>query len=488
MYMGQTGHAGPKHVLKYINVQYAEKAFFLNLAAKKRQTMNGKNWQDIYNSLSPEMKQEVIRRAKDKIREKIKSCLSQPVLVGAALVLGALVGTLTAFFGSILQNVSAIRDANPLYWIPALALGGVAIVLTYRKFGKGSERGMGIIFDVAHGKEREIPLRLIPLIMATTWVTHLFGGSSGREGVAMQIGATLGHNISSKVPVENAPRILLVSGMAAGFAGLFQTPMAAIALSIEILLAGHLEMAALLPATVAAVSAYKVSEMLGTARFTVDLNSFSPDWNLAGLFYGETGLDIYFVLKLAVLGVMFGLVGGGFARLLPISRKFFAKKFPNPVKRVAIMGVALSAMLLLFWQGRYSGLGTNLTDLCFGNAAALSASDAGIYAYDWILKLLFTVVTLSVGFQGGEVTPLFTIGATFGAVVAAIVGVPLPLAAALGYAAVFGGATNTLFAPILVGAEMFGFDTLPAFFIVCTVAYACNGGKSIYAQKKIRLR
>lgn len=450
--------------------------------------MNGKNWQDIYNSLSPEMKQEVIRRAKDKIREKIKSWLSQPVLVGAALVLGALVGTLTAFFGSILQNVSAIRDANPLYWIPALALGGIAIVLTYRKFGKGSERGMGIIFDVAHGKEREIPLRLIPLIMATTWVTHLFGGSSGREGVAMQIGATLGHNISSKVPVENAPRILLVSGMAAGFAGLFQTPMAAIALSIEILLAGHLEMAALLPATVAAVSAYKVSEMLGTARFTVDLNSFSPDWNLAGLFYGETGLDIYFVLKLAVLGVMFGLVGGGFARLLPFSRKFFAEKFPNPVKRVAIMGVALSAMLLLFWQGRYSGLGTNLTDLCFGNAAALSASDAGIYAYDWILKLLFTVVTLSVGFQGGEVTPLFTIGATFGAVVAAIVGVPLPLAAALGYAAVFGGATNTLFAPILVGAEMFGFDTLPAFFIVCTVAYACNGGKSIYAQKKIRLK
>ena len=450
--------------------------------------MNGKNWQDIYNSLSPEMKQEVIRRAKDKIREKIKSWLSQPVLVGAALVLGALVGTLTAFFGSILQNVSAIRDANPLYWIPALALGGIAIVLTYRKFGKGSERGMGIIFDVAHGKEREIPLRLIPLIMATTWVTHLFGGSSGREGVAMQIGATLGHNISSKVPVENAPRILLVSGMAAGFAGLFQTPMAAIALSIEILLAGHLEMAALLPATVAAVSAYKVSEMLGTARFTVDLNSFSPDWNLAGLFYGETGLDIYFVLKLAVLGVMFGLVGGGFARLLPFSRKFFAEKFPNPIKRVTIMGVALSAMLLLFWQGRYSGLGTNLTDLCFGNAAALSASDAGIYAYDWILKLLFTVVTLSVGFQGGEVTPLFTIGATFGAVVAAIVGVPLPLAAALGYAAVFGGATNTLFAPILVGAEMFGFDTLPAFFIVCTVAYACNGGKSIYAQKKIRLK
>ena len=345
---------------------------------------------------------------------------------------------------------------------------------------------MGIVFDVAHGKESEIPLRLIPLIMVTTWVTHLFGGSSGREGVAMQIGATLGHNISSKIHVENAPRILLVSGMAAGFAGLFQTPMAAIALSIEILLAGHLEMAALLPATVAAVTAYKVSEMLGIARFTLDLNSFSPDWNLAGLFYGNAGLDIYFILRLAVLGIIFGIVGGLFAWLLPLSKKFFAEKFPNPVKRVAVMGVALSALLILCWQGRYSGLGTNLTDMIFAGSAQDAASS--IYAWDWILKMLFTIVTLSVGFQGGEVTPLFTIGATLGTVLATIVGVPLPLAAALGYAAVFGGATNTLFAPILVGAEIFGFDTLPAFFIVCTVAYVCNGGKSIYAQKKIRLR
>ncbi len=448
--------------------------------------MDKNRWQDIYNSLSPEMKEEVIRRAKAKIREKIRHWLSQPVLVVAALVLGAIVGALTAFFGQVLQRVGDIRDANPLYWIPALALGGIAIVLTYRKFGKGSERGMGIVFDVAHGKESEIPLRLIPLIMVTTWVTHLFGGSSGREGVAMQIGATLGHNISSKIHVENAPRILLVSGMAAGFAGLFQTPMAAIALSIEILLAGHLEMAALLPATVAAVTAYKVSEMLGIARFTLDLNSFSPDWNLAGLFYGNAGLDIYFILRLAVLGIIFGIVGGLFAWLLPLSKKFFAEKFPNPVKRVAVMGVALSALLLLCWQGRYSGLGTNLTDMIFAGSAQDAASS--IYAWDWILKMLFTIVTLSVGFQGGEVTPLFTIGATFGAVIATAVGVPFPLAAALGYAAVFGGATNTLFAPILVGAEMFGFDTLPAFFIVCTFAYVCNGGKSIYAQKKIRLR
>jgi H+/Cl- antiporter ClcA len=446
--------------------------------------MNFNNWQDIYRNMSPEMKEQAMKMAKARIKEKVMHWISQPVLVAVALVLGAIVGTLTAFFGQVLDSFGAIRDANPLYWIPALALGGVAIVLTYKKFGKGSERGMGIIFDVAHGKEKEVPLRLIPLIMVTTWVTHLFGGSSGREGVAMQIGATLGHNMSSKIHVENAPRILLVAGMAAGFAGLFQTPLAAIALSLEILLAGHLEMAALLPAAVAAFTACKVSQMFGETAI-IAMNDIFPS-DISRILWSDSGLDIYFILRLTVLGIIFGLVGGGFARLLPLSKKFFAEKFPNPVKRVAIMGVVLSALLLLCWQGRYSGLGTNLIELIFSGSGESAAYD--IFAYDWILKMLFTIITLSVGFQGGEVTPLFTIGATLGTVLAAIVGVPLPLAAALGYAAVFGAATNTLFAPILVGAEIFGFDLLPTFFIVCTVAYVCNGGKSIYAQKKIRLK
>ena len=446
--------------------------------------MNFNNWQDIYRNMSPEMKEQAMKMAKARIKEKVMHWISQPVLVAVALVLGAIVGTLTAFFGQVLDRVGIIRDANPLYWIPALALGGVAIVFTYKKIGKGSERGMGIIFDVAHGKEKEVPLRLIPLIMVTTWVTHLFGGSSGREGVAMQIGATLGHNMSSKIHVENAPRVLLVAGMAAGFAGLFQTPLAAIALSLEILLAGHLEMAALLPAAVAAFTACKVSQMFGETAI-IAMNDIFPS-DISRILWSDSGLDIYFILRLAVLGIIFGLVGGGFARLLPLSKKFFAEKFPNPVKRVAIMGVVLSALLLLCWQGRYSGLGTNLIELIFSGSGESAAYD--IFAYDWILKMLFTIITLSVGFQGGEVTPLFTIGATLGTVLAAIVGVPLPLAAALGYAAVFGAATNTLFAPILVGAEIFGFDLLPAFFIVCTVAYVCNGGQCIYGQKKIRLK
>ena len=442
-----------------------------------------------FAGMSPEMKEQMMRMAKEQMRIRIQAFvqkwLSLPILTIAALAIGAIVGALTAFFGQVLLTVSALRDAHPIYWIPGLALIGVAIVLGYKKFGKGTERGMDMVFGVAHGKESEIPLRMIPMVAVSTWLTHLFGGSAGREGVAIQIGATFGHNISKKIHVENASKILLIAGMAAGFAGLFQTPLAAIALALEVLLVGYLNLSALLPATVAAFTAYKVSEMLGLEKFSVNLNALFPDWNVTGLLWNENGLDIQFVLKLALLGVLFGIVGGGFAKLLSLAKKLFANKLPNPLKRIAFVGIALSLLILLFWQGRYAGLGTNLIDMSF----ATSAQDAtSIYACDWILKFVLTIVTVAVGFKGGEVTPLFAIGATFGTWVAAMVGVPLPLAAALGYAAVFGGATNTLFAPIFIGAEIFGFDTLPAFFIVCVTAFICNGGQSIYPQKKLRIK
>lgn len=448
-----------------------------------------------FAGMSPEMKEQMMRMAKEQMKARfsafVQKWLSLPILTIAAIALGALVGALTAFFGQVLLAVSAVRDANPLYWIPGLALIGIAIVLGYQKFGKGTERGMDMVFGVAHGKENEIPLRMIPMVAVSTWLTHLFGGSAGREGVAIQIGATLGHNISKKIPVENAGKILLIAGMAAGFAGLFQTPLAAIALSLEVLLVGYLNLSALLPATAAAFTAYKVSEMLGLEKFSVELHTLFPDSNVAGLLWNENGLDIQFVLKLALLGVLFGIVGGGFAKMLSIAKKLFANKLPNAVKRIAFVGIALSLLLLLFWQGRYAGLGTNLIDLCFATPQAANvnaAGDATVFACDWILKFALTIATIAVGFKGGEVTPLFAIGATFGTWVAAMVGVPLPLAAALGYAAVFGGATNTLLAPIFIGAEIFGFDTLPAFFIVCVVTFVCNGGQSIYAQKKLRLK
>ncbi|MCQ2105996.1 MAG: chloride channel protein [Fibrobacter sp.] len=446
-----------------------------------------------FANMSPEMKEQMMKMAKEQMKARVggffKKWFSLPVLTVIAIALGAAIGALMAFFGQVLLAVGGLRDAHPIYFIPGLALAGAAIFLAYKKWGKGAERGMGVVFAVGQGKENNIPLRLIPMVAVGTWLTHLFGGSAGREGVAVQIGAALGHNISKKLPFENAGHILLVAGMAAGFSGLFQIPLAATAFALEVLIVGHLDLMALLPAAAAAFAACKVSNMLGLEKFSVDLNGLlgsNGGIDVAGLFMQNGSLDVNFIVKLALIGILFGIVGGGFAKLLSLAKEFFAKKFPDGLKRIAIMGVTLSALFLLLWQGRYSGLGTNLIDMCFAGTGI--ADGTGIQNYDWIFKLALTILTLAAGFQGGEVTPLFSIGASLGAVSAVMFGLPFPLAAALGYAAVFGSATNTLWAPILIGCEVFGFDTLPFFFVTCVAAYVCNGNQSIYNQKKLKLK
>jgi len=447
-----------------------------------------------FNQFSPEMKEQMMKIAKERVKEKMLKWFATPTFVVIGITLGTIIGALTACFGDISDRLSALRDTNPLYFIPALALGGAAIAFAYKKWGKWTERGMDQVFAVGLNKESDFPLVAIPMAAVSTWITQLFGGSAGREGAAMQIGSALSYNISKKLPFENAAHIMLVTGMAAGFAGIFQAPMAATAFALEVLLVGHLELSALLPAAAAAFTACKVSSMLGFHKFSVDLNSvLDASGFSASIFTNEGTLDGKLLLKLALMGILFGFVGGGFAKLLGLSQNFFAKKFPNTIKRIAIMGAGISVLLLVFFQGRYAGLGTNLLDMCFGINAAGDAANvvgtaAGIHGYDWIIKFAVTILTLSAGFIGGVVTPLFAIGATFGIFVAGMFGVPLPLAAALGFAAVFASASNTLWAPILIAGEIFGFNCLPAFFIVCTVAYICNGGQSIYKQKKIRIK
>ena len=448
-----------------------------------------------FNQFSPEMKEQMMKMAKARVKEKLLKWFATPTFVLLGIVLGAVIGALTACFGDISDRLSAIRDANPLYFIPALAIGGAAIVFAYKKWGRWTERGMDQVFAVGLNKESDFPLVSIPMAAVSTWLTQLFGGSAGREGAAMQIGSALSYNISKKLPFENAAHVMLVTGLAAGFAGIFQAPMAATAFALEVLLVGHLELGALLPAAAAAFTACKVSSMLGFHKFSVDLSSLLDASGFsASIFTNEGALDGKFLVKLALMGVLFGIVGGGFAKLLGLSQNFFAKKFPNNIKRIAIMGVGISALLLVFFQGRYAGLGTNLLDLSFGinatgdSTVIANASAAGIAGYDWIIKFAVTILTLSAGFIGGVVTPLFAIGATFGIFIASMFGMPVALAAALGFAAVFASASNTLWAPILIAGEIFGFNCLPAFFIVCTMAYMCNGGQSIYKQKKIRIK
>lgn len=284
-----------------------------------------------------------------------------------------------AVFGRVLLYLGAVRDAHTAWFLPFLGLIGALMAWAYKRYGAGCENGMGMVFEAGHAEREAIPLRLVPFVICATWLTHLFGGSAGREGVAVQLAA-------------------------------------------------------------------------------------APEWSAEP------------ALELTALGIVFGLTGAAFAFCLKRAKKLAQNRLKNPVLRALVMGVALSAVLYLLYRGRYCGLGTNL----------INASLAGepIYAWDWALKLALTVLTLSAGFQGGEVTPLFSIGASLGAALAGLLGLPAAFCAALGYAAVFGSATNTLLAPALIGAEVFGWAAAPHFFAVCALAYAVNGGRSIYSGQK----
>ena len=399
--------------------------------------------------------------------KKILRSYAEWILLGAAgIPIGCLVGAADALFGTVLQKVTEVRDQWPLYLIPFLALAGIVIAFCYKKFGGKSSQGMNLIFQVGHGEEETIPLRLIPFNMVGTWLTHLFGGSAGREGVAVQIGAAISHCVGKRLPFQNASKIFLITGMAAGFSGLFGTPFAAVLFAMEVLVAGRLEYPALLPAFTASFSASMVAGLLGMEKFSVSLSA-------------ETPMDLSFLAKLILLGLIFGLVGGGFAWCLKQAKKILGEKIKNPILRIAGVGLVLSILFLLLYCGRYSGLGTNLIAASFENGA--------VYSYDWILKFTLTIFTLAAGFQGGEVTPLFSIGTSLGFVLAPIFHLPCELVAALGYASVFGSATNTFLAPMLIGAEIFGYQYLPCFFIVCAVAYVFNMNHSIYSQQKLLL-
>lgn len=388
------------------------------------------------------------------------------ILTLISIFVGLVIGAIDTLFGRILLAIGDIRNANLLYYIPFLAVAGLLIVFCYTKFGGKSSKGMGQIFAVAHGEDNEIPMMLVPLVMCGTWITHLCGGSAGREGVAVQIGATVSHWIGSKLKIENAAQIMLTTGMAAGFAGLFGTPMAAVAFALEVIHIGKIRYNAILPAVFAAFTAAATSAYLGLEKFEVLINE---SHKIEPALFG----------KLVVLGIAFGLAGLLFTELLKYFKGKFASLIPSSYKRIAYIGIALSIVLYFLYSGRYCGLGTNII------SAGLMGQE--IFVWDWLLKLVFTVITLAAGFQGGEVTPLFSIGVSLGTILATLLGMPVQLAAALGYISVFGSATNTFWAPVLIGVEVFGGANAASYFIVCAVAFAINRNKSIYGAQKVSI-
>ena len=381
-----------------------------------------------------------------------------------AVLIGLIVGGLDAVFGRILLAVSSFRSDHFYYLIPFLAIAGLATVYIYQRFGKRANKGMGLVFSIGQQSDETIPRRLIPIAMLTTWLTHLFGGSAGREGVAIQIGAGVANYLGDLAKAKNR-HIMVMVGMAAGFSGLFQTPLAATLFAVEVIVVGSIYYQAILPALIASLVAAQTSHFLGLEKFSYAVTKLPT-------------LNLLIIMKLVVIGIAFGLTGFLFSWLLGKTKASLGTLLPNPYLRIAVGSVILSVLFVVFDQGRYSGLGTNLISTTF--------SGGPIFAWDFIVKLLLTILTLSIGFQGGEVTPLFAIGATLGMLLGALMGLPLTFVAALGYAAVFAAATNTFFAPILIGCEVFGFSLLPYLLITISVSYALNFNHSIYTAQKIR--
>ena len=386
------------------------------------------------------------------------------VLGISGVIIGGAVGVLEAFFGLVLQECTGLRGERLYFLVPFLPLAGVLIVGLYRRLGKKAVQGMKLVFRVGLGDDRGLPVRMIPLAMVSTWLTHLCGGSAGREGVAIQIGAAVSDNIDRLVKkrwtVEKGEKIFLLTGMAAGFAGLFQTPLAAVFFALEVLVVGELEYSALFPAAVASFTASTVSGLLGLTNFH---HAMAADFRLS----------LPLLLQMAVLGIVFGIVGSCFAQGIRFVRLRMTFLFEgHPYRKVILMGILLAAAMLLLHAGRYAGTGENLVELGFQGGQ--------IYWYDWILKAALTILTLSSGFIGGEVAPLFAIGACLGSVLAPLFGLPAEFVMALGYAAVFGSGTNTLLAAILIGCEVFGYGMLPYFFVTCIMSYLFNWNKSIF--------
>ncbi|QWU18185.1 voltage-gated chloride channel family protein [Paenibacillus sophorae] len=377
---------------------------------------------------------------------------------------GILSGTASAFFLKSLDYVTDLRMANP-WLLFLLPLGGALVSFLYLKVGKNSGKGNNLILEQINNGNETIPLRMAPLVLFGTLITHLFGGSAGREGTAVQMGGSLAEWFGRILRVRSLDRkILLICGISGGFGSIFGTPLAGTVFGLEVLAIGLISHEALIPAFVAA--------------FTGNLVTTSF-WGVSHTHYhiGEVpGLTWIVVLKVVLASILFGLTSIAFSELTHALKKGYTKLFKNPMLKSAVGGVVIIGLVYLLGTRDYLGLGIPLIQSSFTETVS---------PFAFLGKLVFTSLTLGAGFQGGEVTPLFAIGATLGNALSGFLHLYAPFLAGLGFISVFCGATNTPIACFLMGIELFGSDAAIYMFIACLVSYLFSGHTGIYTSQLI---
>ena len=380
------------------------------------------------------------------------------LIAGVTGVVGGLVGS--AFHMSV-NWAAGFRAGHPwmLYLLP---VSGLVIGLIYHVL-KTENKNTNTIIDSIHFGDR-VPLALVPTIYLATVITHLFGGSAGREGAALQIGGSLGNYVGRLFRLdEKDMRIATLSGMSAVFAALFGTPLTATVFALEVISVGVLYYSALLPCLVASLTALQIAALCGIApeHFAV----LACPWGGA------------MALRVALLAILCTVVSILFCLTMHHTEHLLRRVIPNDFVRVVCGGSVIVALTLLLGTTEYNGAGMDVI------TRAIEEGVARPDAFFW--KLLFTAVTLGSGYKGGEVVPCFFVGATFGCVAGALVGVPAGFAAAVGLVCVFCGAVNCPIASILLAVELFGAADLTYFALACGIAYMLSGYFGLYSSQKI---
>ncbi len=385
-----------------------------------------------------------------------------------ACLIGGLAGVGSAVLLLALEWATDWRDSQGGWPIVLLPIGGLFSGWMYHRYGQSVEAGNNLLLEEIHNPKSTIPLRMAPMVLVGTTLTHLLGGSAGREGTALQIAASLADQLTHVVKFQARDRrTLLMAALSAGFASVFGTPLAGTVFGLEVLSIGTINHQALFPCLMAAIIGDRVILLLGL-KHTIYPHASSLE------------ITPITVLSAMVAGAVFGLTAMVFAKLTHTISQSFKTRIANPVLRPAIGGLIIAVIMasisLVQNPNQYMGLGI---------PTIVNAFKTPLPIGNFATKLGLTALTLGAGFKGGEVTPLFFIGATLGNSLSGALPLSMPLLAGMGFVAVFGGAANTPIAATLMGIELFGVESGVFMAIACVMSYLFSGQSGIYRTQRM---